>query len=83
MFCILTDFFQTVEKHHAACFMYSFKHTKATMPNKCFLVSFLFYLLLKVIICRKQNIILVCFSEMDANVRKNVLSFMLSFGSSW
>lgn len=73
MFCILTDFFffQRVEKYPAAYFIYTFKHIKPNMPNKCFSVSFLFHLLLKVITCGKQKNILVCFSEMDVNVRKN------------
>lgn len=62
MFYILTDFFfQIMEKYAAACFIYSLKHTKPHVPNKCFSVSFLFHLLLKVISCGEQNI-LVCFS---------------------
>lgn len=60
-----------MEKYPAACFIYSFKHIKPNMLNKCFSVSFLFHLLLKVITCGKQKNILVCFSEMDVNVRKN------------
>lgn len=58
-------------KYLAVCVIYSFKHTKPNVPNDCFSVLLFFHLLLEMVSCGKQENILVCFSEMDVNVRNN------------
>lgn len=81
----VTGFFsyQIVGKYPAACVIYSFKHTKPNVPNDCFSVFLSFHLLLEMVSCGKQNIILVCFSETDVNVRNNWEEYIIFHAFCW
>lgn len=78
--------YQIEEKYPTACVIYSFntyKHTKPKVPNDCFSVFLFFHLLLEVVSHGKQKSILVCFSEMDVNVKSNREEYIIFYAFCW